>query len=289
MLDLRSSRARRTAAVALAVYLVVLAGVAFLPLPGAPRPGTSGVVPINLSLARPDLLGGWEAQRNVLMTVPLGLLLPLVVRWRYELLLLACVATTVVIETGQLLGSLAAGWAWRAFDVNDLFNNTVGALLGLALTAAALTWPRRSRGGPERSGVGLRPLPLRRLVPAGLASALVAAAVVSTATTPGPRPVTDACAQPPAGAVTDLPEGLSAYAGPDGSLCLLGADGSTSSVAAGAPSGVVSELRREGGGGWQVGVTAPGGDPRVTADTSGQGVERAVPGSPLTVWWRPLP
>jgi len=106
--DLLSPAVRRVAAVAFALYLVVLVGVAFFPLPGEPRPGTEGVVPLDLSLSRPDLLGGWEAQRNVLMTVPFGVLLPLVVRWRYEWLLLACVGVTLVIETGQLLGSLDA-------------------------------------------------------------------------------------------------------------------------------------------------------------------------------------
>ena len=82
VIDPRSPAVRRAAAAAFVVYLLVLAGVAFLPLPGTPGPGRVGVVPISTSLSRPDLLGGWEAQRNVLMAVPFGLLLPLVARWR---------------------------------------------------------------------------------------------------------------------------------------------------------------------------------------------------------------
>ena len=66
------------------------------------------------------------------------LLLPLAVRRPYEVLVLVCVGTPVVLETAQLLGSLAAGWAWRAFDVDDLLLNTVGGLLELCLTGLLL-------------------------------------------------------------------------------------------------------------------------------------------------------
>ncbi|WP_194906332.1 VanZ family protein [Quadrisphaera sp. INWT6] len=281
MPDLRSPAVRRVAAVAFALYLVVLVGVAFLPLPGDPRPGTVGVVPLDLSLSRPDLLGGWEAQRNVLMTVPFGVLLPLVVRWRYEWLLLACVGVTLVIETGQLLGSLAAGWAWRSFDVDDLLNNTVGALLGLGLTGAALLWQRRRRGGSRR-------LPVRRLVPGALAGVLVAGALVSTATTPAPAPLVDACAEPPTLATTQLADHGSAYAGADGSVCVLDTEGGTSSLAADTPTGVVSEVQLADGTGWQVGVVAPGDD--ASTDAAGASADaQPVEGSDLRVWSRPLP
>lgn len=284
MLDLRSPAARRVAVVAFAVYLVVLVGVAYFPLPGDPRPGTEGVVPIDLALSRPDLLGGWEAQRNVLMTVPFGVLLPLVVRWRYELLLLACVVVTLVIEIGQLLGSLAVGWAWRAFDVNDLLNNTVGALLGLGVTGAVLAWQGRRRDGARRA----RRLPVRRLVPGALAAVLVAGAVVSTATAPGLPVLVDACAEPPTLATTQLADHGTAYAGPDGSVCVVDTAGGTSSLAADTPTGVVSEVQLPDGSGWQVGVVAPGDDP--STDETGAPVDaRPVEGSDLLVWSRPLP
>jgi len=284
VLDLRSATVRRVAVVAFALYLVVLVGVAFFPLPGAPRPGTEGVVPLDLALSRPDLLGGWEAQRNVLMTVPFGVLLPLVVRWRYELLLLACVGVTLVIETGQLLGSLAVGWAWRAFDVDDLVNNAVGALLGLGVTGAVLAWQGRRRPGGRRA---LR-LPVRRLVPGALAAVLVAGAVASTATAPEVLAPVDACAEPPTLATTQLADHGTAYAGPDGSVCVVDTAGGSSSLAADAPTGVVSEVQLPDGTGWQVGVVAPGDDP--TTDGAGAlVVAQAVEGSDLLVWTRPLP
>lgn len=284
MVDLRSPVVRRVAVVAFAAYLLVLAGVAFLPLPGAPFPGSQGDVPVELSLRRPDLLTGWETQRNVLMTVPFGVLLPLVVRWRYEALLLACVAVTLVIETGQLLGSLAVGWAWRAFDVNDLLNNTIGALLGLGVTAAALAWQHRSTG----RSLPLQRLPVRRLLPGVLAVVLVVWAAGSTLTTPPYVPPVDACAQPPTGATTQLLDGTSAYAAADGSLCLLGPGGGSGSVPADTAPGVVSEVQEEGGGGWQVGVALPGGPP--VTDAQGAVVPvQPVQGSDLLVWARPLP
>jgi hypothetical protein len=217
------------------------------------------------------------------MTVPFGVLLPLVVRWRYELLLLACVGVTLVIETGQLLGSLAAGWAWRAFDVDDLLNNTVGALLGLGVTGAVLAWQgrRRVRGRWRR-------LPVRRLVPGALAGLLVAGVLVSTATTPTRAPLVDACAEPPVLAATQLADHGTAYAAPDGSLCVVDTQGGTSSLAADTPTGVVSEVQLADGSGWQVGVVAPGDDP--AADQAGAPVDaQPVEGSDLRVWSRPLP
>lgn len=272
---------RRLAVVAFAVYLLVLAGVAFLPLPGPPVPGTRGEVGVNLSLSRPNLLGGWEAQRNVLMTVPFGVLLPLVVRWRYELMVLGCMGVTLFIETGQLLGSLVAGWAWRAFDVDDLFNNTVGALLGLALTGTVLLLTRGS-GKPRRR------LPLHRFVTGALAAGLVGWAAISTLTTPPYAPPVDACEQPPAGAVTELPGGVSAYAADDGSLCLTGAALGSTSVAPDAQEGLVVAVEEEGGGGIEVGVASPG--TAQTLDGRGHPVRTyAVEGADLRVWTASLP
>lgn len=204
-------------------------------------------------LARPDLLGGWEAQRNVLMLIPFGLLLPLVVRWRYEVMMLACFAVTLAIETGQLLGSLLVGRARRSFDVNDLLNNTVGGLLGLALTGAVLALMRR----PHR-------LPLHRLVTAALAAALLLWAVGSTMATPSVAPVAYACDQPPAGAITPLPGGAEAYASSDGGLCLqVGA--SSSSVLSDTEPG--PQISSEDGR-WELGSPCPAPTIRQIAATS---------------------
>lgn len=270
MTDQRAPALRRAATVAFVLYLVVLAGAAFLPLPiGQMERGTGPAY--DLALRRPDLLGGWETQRNVLMTIPFGLLLPLVVRWRYEALVLACVAVTLLIETVQLVVSAAVGWAWRAFDVNDLLLNTVGGLLGLALTALVLAVVRRPALPP-----------VRRLVPAGGAVALVAWAVLATVTTPPPREVVYACDEPPAGAVTSLPGGASAYAGRDGSLCLRAAGGGTASLPADGVAGPAMTYERSDGT-WELG-TAQRGDV-VTAGRGGEVVElHAVDGSGALVW-----
>ncbi len=267
--------ARRLATVALCAYLVVLAGVAFLPLPGEAPRGSLGVVPHQLALARPDLLGSWETQRNVLMTVPFGLLLPMVVRWRYEALLLACVGVTVVVETGQLLVSVLVGWAWRAFDVNDLLNNTLGGLIGLALTGAVLALLRRPRLPPAA-----------RLVPGATAAALVGWAVVATATTPPYAPPVDACAEAPVGAVTRLPGGVSAYAAREGAVCVQGPSLGDSTVTEDSTPGLLASIE-DGSGGWAVGFARPGTGP--VTDAQGRPVEaRAVEGSDVLVWSAPI-
>lgn len=278
-MDLRSSRSRRVATVVLAVYLVALAGVAFLPLPGVQVVDSGRSVSWNLVLDRPDVLAGWEAQRNVLMTVPFGLLLPLVVRWRLEALVLACVGVTLVIETGQLLGSLAVGWAWRAFDVNDLLLNTVGGLLGLVVAGAALAVTRR-RDPREPLRRRLSGTPVRRFVAGVFAAGVLVWAGVSTATAASHPPVY-ACDEPPVGEVTRLPYGVTAYAGPDGSLCVA-AGGSSSSVLAGSrPETVFVLVSPEGT--LQTGVARAGTD-RARTDDGVEVETHAVPGSDLRVW-----
>ncbi|GEL96611.1 VanZ family protein [Cellulomonas terrae] len=259
---------RRAATVAFVLYLVVLAGAAFLPLPFGQVERGDGAR-YDLTLERPDLLGGWEAQRNVLMTIPFGVLLPLVVRWRYEALVLACVGVTFLIETVQLLVSASVGWAWRAFDVNDVLLNTVGGLLGLALTGVVLAIVRRPALPPAR-----------RLVTGGLAALLVGWAVASTLTT-HTYAVVYACDEPPAGTVTSLPGGASAYAGSDGSVCLQ-ADGGTASVPSDAGPGSALTYERSDGT-WEVGTALPGDV--LTEGVGGQTVElHAVDGSRVLVW-----
>lgn len=272
-LHLRVPAVRRAATVALGLYLVVLVGVVLLPPPWVLEPQGVGVVPVDLVLSRPDLLGGWEAQRNVLMTVPLGVLLPLAVRRPYEVLVLVCVGTPLVLETAQLLGSLAAGWAWRAFDVDDLLLNTVGGLLGLCLTGLLLlvTGPRP-----------LRPPPARRLVVGVLAGALLLGVLVSTATTPPYEPPVDACAAPPVGTVTALAGGVEASAVAGGALCLRGPGIGEATVLPDAEPGLVAALEEEDGGGLEVGVARPG-EPVV--DGLGRAVDALpVEGSDLLVW-----
>lgn len=265
----RAPGLRAVAVVLLALYLVVLASAVFLPLPFQQLPRGEGAT-WELELRHPDVLRSWETQRNVLMTVPFGLLLPLVVRWRYEALVAACVALTLVVETVQLTVSVAVGWSWRAFDVNDLLLNTIGGVVGLALTGAVLLAARRTTVPPAH-----------RLVPGALAAAVVAWAAVASVPTPAPPPPTPAlaCDEAPVGAVTELPGDARAHAGSDGSVCLSIRGGATA-----VPTDVDAgpALIDEGPDGtWEVGAAQP-------ADAAGTGVPdadlHAVDGSPLLVW-----
>lgn len=270
-----SPGAHRAASVAFAVYLVALACAAFLPLPGLQSIDSGRAVTVNLDLTRPDLLRSWEAERNVLMTVPFGLLLPLVVRWRYEWLVAACLGVTLAIETGQLLGSLAVGWAWRAFDVDDIFLNTVGGLLGLAVTGTVLVLRRR----PQRPA-------LHRLVPGALAAGVVTWAVVSTLTVPRTSAVVYACDHPPRAAVTALPGGAAVYAGDDGSLCVRTPDGRSSSLPRDTGPGPVITYDA-GGVTFEIGLTVADRS-RGTTDDGGHVEAVAVEGAELEVWERPI-
>lgn len=265
----RAPRLRLVATVLFAVYLVILAAAAFLPLPFEQTPRGDGPR-WELTLRDPDLLGSWEVQRNVLMTLPLGVLLPLVVRWRYEALVLTCVAVTVTIETVQLAVSASVGWAWRAFDVNDILLNTIGGVLGLTATGLALLVARRAS----------LPSP-RRLLPAAGAAALVAWAVVATlplGEPPLPTPAY-ACDEAPVGAVTTLPGGASAYAGTDGSVCVLAGDAATALPPDVATGPALTSEQPDGT--WEIGAAQPH-DVERGLET---GVElHAVDGTHVLVW-----
>jgi glycopeptide antibiotics resistance protein len=79
---------------------------------------------------------------NVLLFLPMGYLLPFTFRklrriWRIVLLALAISLLTEVLQL-----SFAVGW----FDVDDIINNTIGALLG------AIIWRIRWRVNENESG-----------------------------------------------------------------------------------------------------------------------------------------
>lgn len=78
---------------------------------------------------------------NVLLFVPFGLL----ARWRwrasFRTVLLAAFGTSLAVELTQLTGLWGYyGCAIRTFDAEDLFNNTLGAVLGWGVLA---TWQNR--------------------------------------------------------------------------------------------------------------------------------------------------
>lgn len=65
--------------------------------------------------------------QNILMFVPIGITLPIVLKNKHRLILslLICFFLSLLIETCQLL--LKSGF----FELDDLFNNTLGGLIGI--------------------------------------------------------------------------------------------------------------------------------------------------------------
>ena len=135
--------------VALAVYLAVLLGLVFFPLPSpssqvselyaqlAPWPvGWVNLMPFEtiwpaIQLG-PDWPQFWILLGNVAAFVPLGVFIgftwPERRSWRRAFAI--CLAATVSIELGQLGVSLLLGYPYRVADVDDVIVNVFGGLLG---------------------------------------------------------------------------------------------------------------------------------------------------------------
>jgi glycopeptide antibiotics resistance protein len=155
--------------VALAVYLAVLVGLVFFPLPLPPWP-VPLLVPVvalgpwpapwanltpfatigpSLRLG-PDWPQFWILLGNVAAFVPLGVFIGLAWperrSWRRAFAI--CLAATVSIELVQLGLSLLIGFPWRVADVDDVIVNVFGGLLGFGgyvvgdLAGRALLPPR---------------------------------------------------------------------------------------------------------------------------------------------------
>lgn len=88
---------------------------------------------------------------NIALFVPLGLLLPLLAKVfrRWYAMLAAGFVTSLAIELMQLVTKRGM------FDVDDLFTNTLGAMLGWGVTAAILSLVHRERGWGRRCLGGL--------------------------------------------------------------------------------------------------------------------------------------
>lgn len=139
------------------LYLVTLAGAVFLPralVTGVQDPphitqpllkawywGTTLTVPWSDGTADLTRVG------NMVMTVPLGFLLPLVARWTLRWVLAMCIAVCTAIETIQLGISVIVRYIYRSFDVNDILDTSLGAAAGLGghLVVAKL-YRRRTSG-----------------------------------------------------------------------------------------------------------------------------------------------
>jgi glycopeptide antibiotics resistance protein len=72
---------------------------------------------------------------NLVMLIPLGFMLPwLAARWRrWWRAMTVVLATTLVIELTQLFGTLAYGFPYKRFDVDDIWLNFVGGMAGYGL------------------------------------------------------------------------------------------------------------------------------------------------------------
>lgn len=155
-----------------AIYLIIVARMVFLPRPGPPpRIGD----PLQRAwdwgrhLSQPFSNPRATSTRmwNIAMTVPLGFMLPLLVRWSLWKIIAACFAFTLFIESSQLAISVAVGYIYRSFDVNDLLDNSIGAAIGLALFGALAVVYRVT------TGLRLRALLAQPAAPKTGATALV--------------------------------------------------------------------------------------------------------------------
>ncbi|MGW7577482.1 VanZ family protein [Streptomyces sp. NPDC054765] len=95
-----------------------------------------------------------DAVLNVLMFAPGGILLALLPMRRHQAALLGFLGSLAIEATQYLTHS------GRSADINDLTGNTLGALIGFACTAAALSRTRAARGPrmPRHSSCVRNPL-----------------------------------------------------------------------------------------------------------------------------------
>ena len=138
----RDGRLRATSAVSayLAVlYVLGLGCFTLYPLPdGTSGPGiTYGIEPrfnplgFLDDLAKDGVRALPDMVANVAFFVPLGFIAGRLLRWRFAMTLAAGFGTSLLIETAQLTGLFGLyPYAYRMFDVLDLFCNTAGAAVG---------------------------------------------------------------------------------------------------------------------------------------------------------------
>ena len=87
-----------------------------------------------------DVYGNSENYLNILLFVPIGCLVGLVAR-KYRLIhaFLVGLFVSETIECAQLI------WQRGTFDVNDLMNNTIGALIGGLIAVAVINGTQRHK------------------------------------------------------------------------------------------------------------------------------------------------
>ncbi|MBA3926412.1 VanZ family protein [Listeria rustica] len=68
---------------------------------------------------------------NMILFFPLGFYLPIILpKWRFKKIILVAFLSSLSIELTQEFINLILGFNYRAFDVDDLICNTVGAAMG---------------------------------------------------------------------------------------------------------------------------------------------------------------
>jgi len=67
---------------------------------------------------------------NILMTVPFGFGLPFIIKSSFMKTLIVGAITGAILELGQLLSALYAGYTFRYVDINDVIYNLTGVLIG---------------------------------------------------------------------------------------------------------------------------------------------------------------
>lgn len=88
---------------------------------------------------------------NVAMFIPLGFFTAGCLRWGLRATALSGFALSSFIELSQLTGNWGlAGFTYRTFDVDDIVNNTAGAVLGAACIWAVRTIQKRRTAKHDR-------------------------------------------------------------------------------------------------------------------------------------------
>ena len=165
------------AALALIVYLAALVATTLFPLVIAPELAGLRVYLVPFGALEPSVF------LNLLLTVPLGFLLPLALpRRRAGTAIVAGLAIVVGIELVQFVTSLVWGSS-RVADINDVIVNTAGLLIGVLLVTLVRRGLRLVLGPDVRTPFDVL-VCMAALILAVLVCALVVVAAVEWNTNP---------------------------------------------------------------------------------------------------------